>query len=213
MPQYWNLLVPMLEKPYAEYAQRNAEPILEVLRHELRGHTDVLEIGSGTGQHAVQFAAELVDVQWQTSDLDENHEGIRSRIAAAGLPNVQGPLSFDVTRAEVRYESYDVVYSSNTAHIMSRGAVDAMFGLVGRALRPHGLFILYGPFRRDGQFNTQSNADFDADLRSRDPAMGMRDLDALDKLGAANGLRRVNLYAVPSNNLVAVWQKMPASAQ
>lgn len=203
----------MLEKPYAEYAQRNAGPILEVLQHELRGRTDVLEIGSGTGQHAIRFAAELVDVQWQTSDLDENHEGIRSRIAEAGLPNVHGPLSLDVTRAEVTNESYDVVYSSNTAHIMSSIAVDAMFGFVGRALRPHGLFILYGPFRRAGHFNTQSNADFDANLRSRDPAMGIRDLDALEKLGAESGLRRVNLYAVPSNNLVAVWQKTPASAQ
>lgn len=213
MPRYWNLSVPILKKPCAEYAQRNAGPILEVLRHELRGHTDVLEIGSGTGQHAIRFAAELVDVQWRTSDLEENHAGIRSWIADSGLPNVHGPVSLDVTSAELPVESCDVVFSSNTAHIMSADAVEAMFALVGAALRPHGLFILYGPFRRDGQFNTQSNADFDASLRSRDPAMGIRDLDALDKLGVENGLRRVSLYAVPSNNLVAVWQKTPTSAQ
>ena len=203
----------MPDKPYAEYAQRNAAPILEVLRHELRDHTDVLEIGSGTGQHAIRFAADLVHVQWQTSDLDENHEGISFWIAEAGLPNVRVPLSLDVTTAEVSDASYDAVYSSNTAHIMSSSAVDAMFGLVGRVLRPDGLFILYGPFRRAGRFNTQSNAAFDADLRSRDPAMGIRDLDVLDKLGVENSLRRVNLYAVPSNNLVAVWQKMQASVQ
>ena len=206
-------MLPMPEKPHAEYAQRNAGPILEVLRHELEGHSDVLEIGSGTGQHATRFAAELIDVEWQTSDLDDNHEGIRSWIADAALPNVHAPLSLDVTKAELAGASYDAVYSSNTAHIMSQGAVDAMFRLVGRVLRPHGVFVLYGPFRRAGRFNTQSNADFDASLRSRDPAMGIRDLDALDNLGAENGLQRVNLYAVPSNNLVAVWQKTLASAQ
>lgn len=203
----------MPEKPHAEYAQRNAGPILEVLRYELQGHSEVLEIGSGTGQHAIRFAAELVDVKWQTSDLDENHEGIRSWIAEAGLSNVRSPLSLDVTRAELAEASYDAIYSSNTAHIMSQGAVDAMFRLVGRVLRPHGVFILYGPFRRAGRFNTQSNADFDASLRSRDPAMGIRDLDALDDLGTDSGLQRVNLYAVPSNNLVAVWQKTRASAE
>lgn len=203
----------MPEKPHAEYAQRNAGPILEVLRYELQGHSEVLEIGSGTGQHAIRFAAELVDVKWQTSDLDENHEGIRSWIAEAGLSNVRSPLSLDVTRDELAEASYDAIYSSNTAHIMSQGAVDAMFRLVGRVLRPHGVFILYGPFRRAGRFNTQSNADFDASLRSRDPAMGIRDLDALDDLGTDSGLQRVNLYAVPSNNLVAVWQKTRASAE
>ncbi len=203
----------MVDKPFAEYAQRNAAPILEVLRHELRGHADVLEIGSGTGQHAIRFAAKLTHVQWQTSDLDENHEGIRSWIAEAGLPNVHGPLALDVTSAGVSDNSYDAIYSSNTAHIMGPNAVVAMFGLVGRALRRDGRFLLYGPFRRAGQFNTQSNAEFDANLRSRDPSMGIRDLDELDKLGAENGLRRINLYAVPSNNLVAVWQKTQGSAQ
>jgi cyclopropane fatty-acyl-phospholipid synthase-like methyltransferase len=203
----------MPDKPFAEYAQRNAAPILEVLRHELRGHTNVLEIGSGTGQHAVHFATELTHLQWQTSDLDENHDGISSRIADAGLPNVGGPLSLDVAAAELPDNSYDAVYSSNTAHIMSPDAVVAMFRLVGTVLRRDGLFILYGPFRQAGRFNTQSNRDFDADLRSRDPSMGIRDLDELDKLGAENGLRRLNLYAVPSNNLVAVWQKAEVNAQ
>ncbi len=203
----------MLDKPFAEYAQRNAAPILEVLRHELRGRADVLEIGSGTGQHAVCFAAELSHVRWQTSDLDENHDGISSWIAAAGLPNVRGPLSLDVTAADVPDNSYDAVYSSNTAHIMSPKAVVAMFRLVGTVLRRDGLFILYGPFRQAGRFNTQSNREFDANLRSRDPSMGLRDLEELDKLGAENGLRRLRLYAVPSNNLMAVWQKAEVSAQ
>jgi cyclopropane fatty-acyl-phospholipid synthase-like methyltransferase len=201
----------MPERPYAEYAERNAEPILEVLRHECRDCTNLLEIGSGTGQHAVRFAAELDHLQWQTSDLDENHEGIRAWVADAGLANVHGPLSLDVTTTDVPAASYDAVYSSNTAHIMSFDAVIDMFALVAKALRPAGVFCLYGPFRRAGSFNTASNAEFDASLRARNSTMGIRDLEALDEIGAQHGLQRMSLYAVPSNNLVAVWQKMEGS--
>lgn len=197
----------MPERPYAESAERNAEPVLEILRHEFRDCADVLEIGSGTGQHAVRFAAELDHLQWHTSDLEENHEGIRAWIADADLPNVRVPLSLDVRTADMAPAAYDAVYSSNTAHIMSFDAVMDMFALVGRVLRPAGFFCLYGPFQRAGKFNTASNAAFDTNLRSRDPVMGIRDLEALDELGAEQGLQRIALYAVPSNNLVAVWQK------
>lgn len=196
----------MHERPYAESAARNAEPILEILRHEFRDSSDVLEIGSGTGQHAIRFAAELEHLKWQTSDLDENHAGIRAWVTEAPLPNVRAPISLDVMTADVS-SSYDAVYSSNTAHIMSLDAVVRMFALVAKVLRAEGVFCLYGPFRRFGEFNTESNAQFDANLRSRDPAMGIRHLEELDELGAKHGLRRTSLYAVPSNNLVAVWQK------
>jgi cyclopropane fatty-acyl-phospholipid synthase-like methyltransferase len=196
----------MHDRPYAESAQRNAEPILEILRHEFRDRSEVLEIGSGTGQHAVRFASELEHLKWQTSDLDENHAGISAWVADARLPNVRAPISLDVMTADVS-SSYDAVYSANTAHIMSFDAVVRMFALVAKALQPEGVFCLYGPFRRFGGFNTESNAQFDANLRSRDPAMGIRDLEELDELGAMHGLRRTGLYAVPSNNLVAVWRK------
>ncbi len=197
----------MTEQPYAESTARNAEPILEVLRQEFRNCTDVLEIGSGTGQHAVRFASELGHLRWQTSDLDENHAGIRAWIAESGLPNVCAPLSLDVMTAELQAAYYDAVYSSNTAHIMSFDAVIRMFAIVGKALRPNGVFCLYGPFRKGGEFNTESNAAFDVHLRSRVAAMGIRDLEALDGLAAEHDLQRTGLYAVPSNNLVAVWQK------
>lgn len=201
----------MSERPYAEYAQRNAEPILEVLRHEFRDCTEVLEIGSGTGQHAVRFASELDHLSWQTSDLDENHTGIRAWIAGSGLRNVHGPLSLDVMTADLQQATFNGVYSSNTAHIMSFDAVVRMFTVVGKALRANGVFCLYGPFRKAGEFNTESNAMFDASLRARDPAMGIRDLEALDGLATEQGMRRTGLYAVPSNNLVAVWQKVASN--
>jgi cyclopropane fatty-acyl-phospholipid synthase-like methyltransferase len=197
----------MTDRPYAEYAARNAAPILEILKREFRNSSRVLEIGSGTGQHAVTFAAALDHLQWQTSDLDENHAAINAWIGASQLENVLPPLSMDVQTAVVSQDSYDAVFSSNTAHIMGIDAVESMYALVGVALRARGVFCLYGPFRRDGQFNARSNADFDIDLRGRDPAMGIRDLEMLDKFAQANGLRRRRLYAVPSNNYVVVWQK------
>jgi len=197
----------MTERPYAEYAARNAAPILEILKREFCDRQRVLEIGSGTGQHAVTFAAVLDHLEWQTSDLDENHTGINSWIEASQLGNVMPPLSMDVRTATVDAGAYDAVYSANTAHIMGIDAVEYMYSLVGTALRDSGVFCLYGPIRRDGQFNTQSNADFDIDLRGRDPVMGIRDLEVLDGFAQASGLRRHRLYAVPSNNYVVVWQK------
>ena len=179
----------MDDRPFAGAAARNADPILEILQHEFRDSTDVLEIGSGTGQHAVHFAATLDHLQWQTS-----------------VPNVRDPILLDVRTANLPV-SYDAVYSANTAHIMSIDEVVRMFELVARVLRPDGIFCLYGPFRRFGEFSTESNARFDANLRARDPSMGIRDLEELDAVGATNGLYRQNLYAVPSNNLVAVWRK------
>lgn len=197
----------MSERPFAEYAARNAAPILEILEHEFHNASRVLEFGSGTGQHAVAFAAALNHLHWQTSDLDENHAGIQDWIDFAELDNVAPPLSMDVRVASVEADSCDAAFSSNTAHIMGIDAVERMFALVGRALRGGGVFCLYGPFRRSGAFNTQSNAAFDASLRQRDPVMGIRDLEKLDEFAAAAGMQRSRFYAVPSNNNVAVWIK------
>ena len=195
----------MADRPFAEYAARNAAPILEILQREFRNSSRVLEIGSGTGQHSVTFAAALDHLQWQTSDLDENHAGIRAWIDNAKLDNVAAPLSMDVREASVNENAYDAAFSSNTAHIMGIDTVEKMFSLIGKALRDGGVFCLYGPFRRDGAFNTQSNADFDANLRERDPVMGIRHIETLDDFAAAAGLKRIRFYAVPSNNNVAVW--------
>lgn len=197
----------MFEKPYSEAAERNSNAILEVLRHEFYDCREVLEIGSGTGQHAVRIAAEMKHLLWQTSDRDENHDGIRAWIAEAALPNVRNPLSLDVISAELAGEEWDAIFSCNTAHIMSYPAVVRMFRLATKSLRPGGVFALYGPFRIAGKFNTRSNAEFDASLRYRDPAMGIRDLDDLDKLAEELDLTRRSLYAVPANNMVAVWKK------
>lgn len=197
----------MTERAFAQAAEKNAAPILEVLRHEFRDCGEVLEIGSGTGQHAVTFASDLDYLGWQTSDLDENHAAIEAWIASSGLTNVHAPLSVDVRTAELAPDAYDAIYSSNTAHIMSMDAVLDMFALVARALRPGGIFCLYGPFSRDDRFNTPSNEQFDRQLRARSPRMGVRDLAVLEEHADRRGLKRENLYAMPANNLLAVWRK------
>ena len=194
-----------MEKPFAAAPARNTAPILGVLRHELRDCRTVFEIGSGTGQHAVSFAAALPGVTWQTSDLEQSHEGIRAWIADAGTGNVLPPVEFDVLKATAPACRYDAVFSANTAHIMSWAAVCRMFERVGSMLSEAGVFCLYGPFSRGGVFSTPSNAAFDASLRSRNAAMGLRDLDDLEDLAGRNGLQLARTYAMPANNLLTVW--------
>ena len=197
----------MPDRPFAESAARNTAPILAVLRREFRDAADVLEIGSGTGQHAVAFASELEHLRWQTSDLDENHAAIHAWLQDAQLGNVAEPLVLDVRDATLEPESFDAVFSANTAHIMGIDAVQRMFSLVGDALRSNGVFCLYGPFRVGGAFNAPSNDAFDTGLRQRDAMMGIRDLETLDEFGAACELHRKRLYTMPSNNYVAVWRR------
>lgn len=196
----------MTDKPFSEYADRNGGPILEVLRSELSACTKILEIGSGTGQHAARFAKGLPHLCWQTSDLDENHDGIRAWVSASDLESLLPPISLDVRTDELPAGFCDGVYSSNTAHIMSFEAVRKMFALVGNILNGRGVFCLYGPFRKGGEFNTASNATFDASLRARNPDMGIRDIESLDELVEEQGMKRVKLYAMPANNHIAVWR-------
>ncbi len=200
----------MSQKPFAPSTERNSLPILEVIRREFEHASTVLEIGTGTGQHAVCFGNALHHLHWQTSELIENHAGIHAWLDEAGLPNVSKPIELDVMTAEVLPQDYDAVFSANTAHIMSYEAVVKMFSLVGKALREDGIFCLYGPFRQGDEFNTQSNADFDRSLRERNPEMGIRDIEALDKLGESGGMARERLYAMPANNCLAVWKKRAA---
>lgn len=196
--------------PPAPSAARNCAPILSVLRVEMRSSRNVLEIGSGDGHHAVSFAEALPHLRWQTSDLHENHAAIRHRIEASGADNVAPPLSLDVRTAEPPHEEYDAVYTCNTAHIMCEAAVERLPPLVSSALRDHGVFCCYGPFRRNGRFNAPSNEAFDASLRSRNPAMGVRELSVIDAALAKYGVVRQRVYAMPANNLLVIWMKEAA---
>ncbi len=201
----------MISLPSSPACERNKGPILEVLRKELADSRSVLEIGSGTGQHAVHFAASMPHLVWHTSDLAEHHAGIAAWLDQAQLENTRAPLLLDVRFADLvtlRSLLPDAVYSANTAHIMAIEAVQAMFSLVGDLLPADGVFCLYGPFNFEGRFSSDSNANFDTSLRSRDPVMGIRDIEDLDSFGQAAGLARERLYAMPANNCVAVWRRM-----
>jgi len=196
-----------IEKPNAPATARNRQAILEVLQVELASAVDVLEIGSGTGQHAVFFAQAMPNLLWQTSDRSINLDGIRAWVDDSSLNNVLPPLSIDVLENPQVGQTFDAVFSSNTAHIMSEAAVRKMFALVGQVLRPGGAFCLYGPFNIDGKFTSDSNAEFDRSLKEQDPAMGIRELDNLHRLAASNGMQPANHYALPANNQLIVWRR------
>ena len=196
----------MIEKPFAGPAARNTAPILEVLQREFAGVSDVLEIGSGSGQHAVAAATAIPHLRWQTSDLADRHAGINAMLGSSRPDNVLPPFELDVRAPpSLPPASFDAVFSANTAHIMSIGAVRDMFSLVGDILRGDGILCLYGPFRIGGTFNTASNEAFDRSLREKSAGMGIRDLETLDQFGVGLGLHRQRLYAMPANNYLVVW--------
>lgn len=197
----------MVTKPNAPSAERNKGAILEVISEEFQDCKAILEIGSGTGQHAVFFASRMPWLTWQPSDVAANHEGINAWREDARLDNVKIPLILDVEEPPQTEDKYDGVFSANTAHIMGITAVKCMFRFVAQYLTKGGKFCLYGPFKLNGNFTSDSNRDFDANLKSRDSAMGVRDIEVLDKFAEANEMVRADLYAMPSNNFLAVWVK------
>jgi len=196
------------EKPFSPACENNKEPILRILRESFVAVQRVLEIGSGTGQHAVYFGAHLPYLIWQTSDLPENHPGILAWLEEAALPNVRPPLSLDVSQDDWGVTSVDGVFSANTTHIMSWPQVAAMFAGVGRVLMPGGVFCLYGPFNYQGRYTSESNARFDEWLKQRDPLSGIRDMEALSELAERQGLILKADHAMPANNRTLVWQKL-----
>jgi len=194
-------------KPFSEACERNREPILEVLREAFATARRVLEIGSGTGQHAVFFAEALPHLLWQTADLPEAHAGILSWLEEAAMPNVLAPLELDVNRFDWQGARYDAVFSANTAHILSWPEVEQMFAGVGMALPEGGVFCLYGPFKQGGRHTSESNARFDAALRERDPRMGLRDVQELRRLAERHGLILERDVAMPASNRTLVWRR------
>lgn len=196
----------MTERPHSPAAERNREPILKVLRAWLPKSGRMLEIGAGTGQHARFFAPAFPLWQWQASDRPEQLPSLEAGLRDHDQPNLEAPIALEVT-GHWPQARFDGVYSANTAHIMHVPAVRAMFAGVGQCLNPGGLFVLYGPFMRHGRHSAQSNADFDASLRARDPGMGIRDLDDLDRLAAGAGLERIAELRMPANNHILIFHK------
>lgn len=195
-------------KPFAESCEQNKDPILAVLREVFADRRSVLEIASGTGQHAVYFAGALPHLSWQTSELAPNHEGILAWLDEARLPNVLPPLVIDVDHPDWPVVGVDAVFNANTVHIVAWPQVERMFQGIGRVLEAGGVLCIYGPFNYHGNFTSESNARFDQWLKSRDPRSGVRDFEALDRLAAEQGLELLQDIAMPANNRTLVWRKV-----
>ena len=195
-----------MNRPFAEACEQNKAVIFDAIQPYLRG--EVLEIGSGTGQHAVYFAALKPELTWQTSDLAANLPGIRLWIGDSGLVNLPAPIELDV-RGDWPQRSFDLVYTANTFHIMGIDAVAQSIAGAGEHLRTGGCLAVYGPFNYDGRYTSESNARFDAFLKAGDPASGIRDFEWLDDLARTAGLRLQADIAMPANNRTLIWQKAP----
>lgn len=194
-------------KPYSSACERNQAFILEQLKILLVNAKNVLEIGSGTGQHAVFFAKALPHIQWQTSDLDVMHQGIKSWLYEANLPNLLLPLSLDVDKNSILKNDYDAVFTANTLHIMSMESVEHCINKVGQAVKSGGLFIIYGPFKFQDKFTSQSNADFDAHLKSEQAHQGVRDFEWVNRLASSAQLFHQKTISMPANNFMLIFKK------
>lgn len=195
-----------MNQPFSQACENNKTPIFDVLKQYLTGHEQILEIGSGTGQHARYFADNLADILWQTSDLQANHPGIEAWIKNCKHKNIRSPLTLDVSDKHSWPTSrYDAVFTANTTHIMSWQEVASMFELVTHCLKEKGLFFCYGPSNRDGLFTSPSNERFDAFLRQQHSQMGIRDLADIQKEADYYQLTLKQTFTMPANNMLLVF--------
>lgn len=195
-----------MSKQFSAACERNAAPILQVLSKALVDCRDVLEIGSGTGQHAIYFAQHLPQLVWHTSDLPASHPSILAWQHEAQLSNVLPPIVLNVQASHWPAGPFDAVFTANTCHIMAWQEVEAMFRGVARVLRHGGLLCVYGPFNIGGSYTSASNAQFDAQLKSQAAHMGIRDIEAICALADINGLQLEEDHAMPANNRLLIWR-------
>ena len=194
-------------KPCSESCVRNQSAILTVLEEILRDRTHVLEIASGTGQHAVHFGRALPHLTWHTSELAGHHAGIQAWLDDAQLANVLPPVVLDVNDTHWPIGPVDAIFNANTVHIVSWSSVERMFEGAGSVLRAGGVLCLYGPFNYGGTYTSDSNAGFDVWLKNRDTQSGIRDFEAINLLAERQGMVLVQDIAMPANNRMLVWHK------
>ncbi|MFD0726637.1 DUF938 domain-containing protein [Lysobacter brunescens] len=207
----------MIEKPHSPSCDRNKTPILNVLRTHFADRRHVLEIGSGTGQHAVHFAEAMPWLIWQCSDDEVYLPGIRMWLDEARLPNTPSPFPLQAVAAPAAHFSpqpvpmpdagYDAVFSANTLHIMGWPEVEALFASLPTLLADDAMVAVYGPFNIGGAYTSESNREFDGWLKARDPRSGIRDLEAVNALAAGIGLRLVADVEMPANNRMLLWRR------
>ena len=207
-------------KPHSAPAERNRDPILAVLRQYFGDRQNVLEIGSGTGQHAVHFAAALPWLQWQASDHADALAGIEAWRAEAALANLPPPIELQAVPGNGLQPppplpvgadgapGFDAVFSANTLHIMGWPQVRALFAALPAITRDDALLVVYGPFKVGGQYTSDSNRAFDDWLAANYPEGGQRDIEAVQALATEAGFREIAAFAMPANNQCRVWRRV-----
>jgi len=194
-------------KPFSPSCEENKDVILQVIKPLLKNSKSVLEIASGTGQHAVYFAKNMPHLVWHTSDLLKSHDGINHWIFEAQLPNIVCPIPLHISEDPLPDSCFDAIYSANSFHIMNKQNVSDFFTKVPTALHSEGLVIVYGPFNYQNTFTSESNARFNDWLESNNPQSGIKDFEWCNALANEAGLTLVDDIQMPQNNRILVWQK------
>jgi len=200
-------LVPYNILTASEACERNKVPILEILKDIFGNSRDVLEIGSGSGKHALYFSQNLPYLTWQPSDLEENLAAIRAQLTPHSLKNMRPPIILDVRRHPLPMTSASAIFSANTLHIMSWKSVAHFFRGAGKTLQTDGVLCVYGPFRYQDDFTSESNGRFDQHIRQQNPLSGIRDFEAVNQLANDNGLSFFKDYPMPANNQLLIWKR------
>ena len=196
-----------MQLPFSQACENNREPIRQVLsQYVQQEQVTLLEIGSGTGQHGAYITGKHPGIHWHPTDRQENLEGIRAWVTHTGHQNFYAPVELDINHPRWQGEPVDLVFSANTAHIMSWDEVQRLFEFLPGALKSGGYFLLYGPFNYNGRFTSESNAQFDDWLKSQAAHRAIRDFEKVDALAQEQGLQLVNDHPMPANNRTLVWQ-------
>jgi len=202
----------MINRPFSESSEQNKHVIFKTIKPYLSDVGQVLEIGSGTGQHAIHFASMVPELIWQTSDLVENLPAINAWINDSQLLNLPEPIELDVSSRWIN-KYYDLIYSANTFHIMNHDQVEQCLLRCTACLNAGGYLIIYGPFNYDGKYTSASNEQFDSWLKSRDPQSGIKHFEWINQLAGESGLQLVSDTAMPANNRILIWQYETFAAQ
>lgn len=198
-----------MTKPFSAACDRNKDPILGVLKeHITRDHKRVLEIGSGTGQHAVYFAANFPFLEWFPSDVKSQHAGMMEGFKEFKIPNIMPPLKFEIGKDEFPKLKFDVVFTANTLHIMHWKECKTLFKMLGHRLREGSLAMIYGPFNYNGEFTSESNREFDQTLKGRDPLSGIRSFEDVNNNMVKNGFELLEDHEMPANNRMLVYRRL-----
>ncbi|MCM2348948.1 MAG: class I SAM-dependent methyltransferase [Bacteriovoracaceae bacterium] len=201
-----------MEKPYSAACERNREPILEIMKDVItRDEKRLLEIGSGTGQHAVYFAPQFPWLEWYPTDVAENLKGMKLWFDEFKIPNIKAPVRLDVSKDDFPKLKFDVVFTANTFHIMHWKECKSLMKLLGHRLRENSKVMIYGPFKYGGAFTSPSNEEFDQQLKTRDPSSGIRSFEDVNNGMIKNGFELVFDYDMPANNRLLVYKRLKFS--